>query len=76
MLLWFSIGIVGPGDSGGWTRQAGNQPSNASSYSQLIHRTGGLLLEDIRIHPHRFRPKILRIKKREAVRKRVCVLRS
>lgn len=70
-LLVFFPGIVSRKESPEWTIDHNKAAINDTSYDTLIQRTGGIVLEDIHIHPHRFRPKILKVTKREAVRKKV-----
>lgn len=63
--------IVKPAELPAWNSDHSALTLNDTSYTSLLQRTRGITLEDIHIHPHHFRPKILRISKREAIRKRV-----
>lgn len=63
--------IISTGETPEWNKDHNKASTNQSSYKQLTHLTRGVVLEDIHIHPHRFRPKILKVTKREAVRKKV-----
>lgn len=66
--------IVSSEDLTEW-RKDNDKDSDDETYEALLKKTGDVVIEDIRAHPHKFRPKLLKIVKREAIRQKGNQLR-